>query len=171
MTIIKPAILNRAEGGRRGVNPAVLEELSDDETVIRAATISKGIYWKGIFLYVLSLFLLIKAFNLGVFFFVVASIITGIEYLTQHFLILVLTNKRVFMRYGIIQLDMLQFRLSKVESVEVETPPMGRLLGYGRVVITGTGSQIRAIPFVQDAGAFRHDLNEILDAIEEGKTS
>lgn len=166
---IKPAILKRADGGRRGVNQLVLNELSKDEKVIRAATISKGIYWQGAFLLILALFLLVKAFNLGLFFLVVAGIVGGIEYLTQRFLILVLTNKRIFMRYGIVQLDLMQMRLNKIESVEVEMPPMGRVFGYGRVVVSGTGSQMRAIPYVEDAAEFRRDLNDLLEKLEEGK--
>ena len=152
------------------VDPALLESFRGDEQVLHAATISKGIFWKGIFFAVLSLlcFMSTALFNLGGFFALVAFITLTVEYLTKHYLMLVLTNKRVFVRYGIEQLDMVELRLNRIESVEVERPPMGRLLsllgaGYGRVVISGTGSRVTVVPFVSDATAFRRALDRIVN--------
>lgn len=147
---------------------AILQSmLTPDEKIIRHATISPGIYWKGIALLGLALLVLIKAFNLGVFLLLVTAIILVIAHLTKHFLLLAATNKRIIMRGGIMNLDVIQLRYSKVESVEVAWTIMGQFLGYASVVITGTGSRVVVIPYVADAAQFRETINQQLMARED----
>ncbi|MDC0117031.1 PH domain-containing protein [Flavobacteriaceae bacterium] len=51
-----------------------------------------------------------------------------------------LTTKRVVTKEGIISRDSEEMRLVKVETVEVKQGIIGRILGYGNVHISGTGS-------------------------------
>tara|TARA_B110000908_G_scaffold49068_1_gene59884 strand:+ start:113 stop:487 length:375 start_codon:yes stop_codon:yes gene_type:complete len=51
-----------------------------------------------------------------------------------------LTTKRVVTKEGIISRDSEEMRLVKVETVEVKQGIIGRMLGYGNVHISGTGS-------------------------------
>jgi uncharacterized membrane protein YdbT with pleckstrin-like domain len=50
-----------------------------------------------------------------------------------------LTNKRVIVKTGLANRRTIELLLSRIESVVVEEPAMGRLLGYGTVIIRGTG--------------------------------
>ena len=50
-----------------------------------------------------------------------------------------LTNKRVVTKTGIISRNSDEMRLTKVETVEVKQSIIGRIFGYGNVIITGTG--------------------------------
>lgn len=49
------------------------------------------------------------------------------------------TNKRVIVKTGFISRDTLELNLAKVETVGVQQSVAGRILGYGTIVIVGTG--------------------------------
>lgn len=146
--------------------------LHDDEHIIRVATIHPGIYWKTCAMGVLTFILIIYpfTFNLGVFAALVTLVMFSLATLYKHFLLLALTNKRVFLRHGIIRVDTIQIRHSRIESVETERTIMGQILGYASVVIFGTGSRNTAIPFIADALAFRNELDECLNLYEDKTT-
>lgn len=137
--------------------------LMPDEKLLRVAQISPGIYWKGVVLFILSVIVMIFiGFNLGAFLMFVSILMLSISYLTRYFLLLAATDKRVIIRHGILNLDTIQFRYTKLESVELSRTIIGQILGYASVVITGTGSRITVIPFIGDASKFREELNKIL---------
>lgn len=148
---------------------AVQSLLQENEQVLRVAQIHWGIYWKAIAVGIIAVLLLLSPimFNLGVFLAGVAVLMFIIEALYKYFLLLVLTDKRVFLRYGILRIDTIQIRHSRIESVETEKTIMGRILGYAAVVIYGTGSRRTAIPFIADATEFRNELDEMLNQYEE----
>ena len=149
--------------------PVIQSMLREGEDVIRIAKIHPGIYWKTVIVAIFALLLFITpplqplGFLLGV----VALIMFLLATLYRHFLLLALTNKRVFLRHGIIRVDMIQIRHSRVESVETERTIMGGILGYAAVVIYGTGSRRTAIPFISDALEFRNELDEFIAQYEE----
>ncbi len=155
---------------QRMLDPGVASMIKDDEKVIRVAQIHWGIYWKAAAVGVIALLLLISAFfrPLGIFMALVVFIMFSLATLYKHFLLLVLTDKRVFLRHGILRVDTIQIRHSRIESVETERTIMGLILGYAAVVIYGTGSRRTAIPFIADALEFRNELDEMLTAYEEG---
>jgi len=49
------------------------------------------------------------------------------------------TNKRVIVKTGLANRRTLELLLPRIESVVVEEPAMGRVLGYGTVIVRGTG--------------------------------
>src|SRR5438477_4132492 len=49
------------------------------------------------------------------------------------------TNKRVIVKTGIAERRTTEILLSRIESVVVDEPAMGRILGYGTVIVRGTG--------------------------------
>jgi uncharacterized membrane protein YdbT with pleckstrin-like domain len=140
----------------------ILPLLRAGETLKDVAAIHWGIYWKGAAVLLLSLILMIKVFNLGAFLLVVAAAILGYAYLVKYYLLLALTDKRVIVRTGILNLDVVQLHYNRIESVEVFRPVMGRILGYGTVLVTGTGSRVTGIPFVANADAMRTAIDEVV---------
>lgn len=156
-------------GGRIENTTATGEEalqsiLMPGEKVMRIAQISAGIYWKGFAVLFLAVILLFSGtlFNLGLFFLFVSVLMLSVSYLTRYFLLLAATDKRIIIRHGILNLDTIQFRYTKLESVELSRTIIGQILGYASVVITGTGSRVTVIPFIADASRFRQELNKIL---------
>jgi uncharacterized membrane protein YdbT with pleckstrin-like domain len=49
------------------------------------------------------------------------------------------TNKRMVIKTGILSRRTYEILLSKIESIHVEEGLLGRVLGYGSVVVCGTG--------------------------------
>lgn len=146
--------------------------LMPGEKVLRIAHISPGIYWKGIVLFIFSFILMLTpAMPLGGFLMFVSVLMLSISYLTRYFLLLAATDKRIIIRAGIINLDTIQFRYSKLESVELSRTIIGQILGYASVVITGTGSRVTVVPFIADASRFRAELNKILFEQDEKANS
>ncbi len=141
--------------------------LTEDERLISACNIHEAIYWKGVAVMILGLILLPTfMFNLGILLLFVGAVMLGLARLTRHFLILAATDKRIFVRSGIIYADMVELRYSQVESVEVGATPIGQVFGYANVVITGTGQRRIIVPFIRDALTFRARVNDILVAKE-----
>lgn len=85
-----------------------------------------------------------------------------IAYLRQHYLLLAATDQRVIIRYGILNLEVVQMRYSKIESSEVFSTIPGRFLNYAGVIINGTGGRVMAIPYIVNALEFRKTVTEIL---------
>lgn len=149
-----------------GARRILASMLMPDERLVNMAVISGGIYWKSIAVFTLSVLMLFIAFRLGIYLMIVAGVMFLLAYSTKYFLLLAATNKRIIMRYGILNLDVIQLRYSKIESVELAWSPLGQLLGYASVVITGTGSRVTVIPFIKNALEFRQGMNAELLARE-----
>ena len=144
--------------------------LRDKEDLVMVASIHPGIYWKGAVLFLFSLFLLFTpAFNLGVFLMFVSLLLLCVNYMTRYYLLLAVTNQRVMIRHGIVNLDMIELQISRIESVELARTIIGRILGYAAVRITGTGSRSTTIPFVGEAEIFRATLDRMIMEREEAR--
>lgn len=148
-----------ARQSRRIPLPADVSVLPD-ERIIRVANFHWGIYWKSAVVGVIGFLLMLKVFNLGAFLMVVAGIMFGVAYMTKHYLLLILTDKRLLIRSGLVRMDTVQLSLDRVESIETERTIPGMLMGYASIVITGTGSRIMAVPFVDQPMQFRRLTDE-----------
>lgn len=137
--------------------------LTEDEKMVSSVTIHDAIYWKGVAVFIIGMFML-PGFTttLGLFLIFVAMVMIGLAYLTQHYLVLAATNKRVFVRSGIFYADMIEMRYAQVESIELGISPIGQIFGYGSVIVTGTGQRRVIIPYVKRAIEFRVAVNDIL---------
>ena len=80
----------------------------------------------------------------------------------QKFFIMVLTDKRILARYGVLQMDMVDMRFDKIESMETEQMLPGYLMGYANLVVMGTGNRYITIPYVANAADMRKKFNEIV---------
>jgi uncharacterized membrane protein YdbT with pleckstrin-like domain len=71
---------------------------------------------------------------------------------------LAVTDRRVIYKTGILQRHSLEMNLSKVETVGVNQSLLGRILGYGTVIVRGTGGSFEPIPFIGDPLTFRSHI-------------
>ena len=71
---------------------------------------------------------------------------------------LVVTNKRVILKVGILSRKTREYRYDKIESCDVEQSIFGRMLNYGTVVIRGSGGSKLQEPYVKDPFKFRQYL-------------
>jgi uncharacterized membrane protein YdbT with pleckstrin-like domain len=63
----------------------------------------------------------------------------GIGPLKRNATEMAVTSKRIIAKTGLADRRTIEILLSKIESVAVEEPALGRLLGFGTVVVRGTG--------------------------------
>jgi uncharacterized membrane protein YdbT with pleckstrin-like domain len=71
---------------------------------------------------------------------------------------LAVTDRRVIYKTGIFRRHTIEMNRSKVETVGVNQSILGRILGYGTVVVRGTGGSFEPIPFIGDPLGFRSHI-------------
>lgn len=72
--------------------------------------------------------------------------------------VMALTNKRVIVKTGLASRRTIELLLSRIESIAVEEPAMGRLLGYGTVVVRGTGGTPEVFEKISHPLEFREQV-------------
>jgi uncharacterized membrane protein YdbT with pleckstrin-like domain len=70
------------------------------------------------------------------------------------------TNKRVILKTGFIRNKTAEMFLAKVESVGVDQTVMGRLFGYGSIVIRGTGGSLEPFSDIARPLEFRRQIQQ-----------
>jgi len=76
----------------------------------------------------------------------------------------VVTNKRVLMKMGVFTVRSIELLLSKVEAIAVHQGLGGRVLGYGDIVLTGSGGTKEPFSSIQSPLAFRNAVQAASDA-------
>ncbi len=73
------------------------------------------------------------------------------------------TNKRVMMKMGVFSTRSIELLLSKIEAIAVNQSVLGRALGYGDIVITGSGGSRETFAGIQAPLAFRRAVQSVTD--------
>jgi uncharacterized membrane protein YdbT with pleckstrin-like domain len=73
---------------------------------------------------------------------------------------MVVTNQRVLIKQGIVSRKSLELVLAKVESIAVHESAIGRILGYGTLVIRGTGGTFETFTEIAHPNEFRKQVQE-----------
>ncbi len=151
----------------KSIQDAEIEKVlvSGEEVVLRA-NLHGAIYWKSVAVLIFAFILWFYVSVLGVLLAVVGGIMLCIAILTQHFLLLAITNKRILARYGLLQMDVVDIRLSKIESIDLERMLPGHIFGYANVVVMGTGQRLIRVAYIGNAEEFRKYYNEMVLADE-----
>ena len=76
---------------------------------------------------------------------------------------LVITNRRIIAKFGLISRYTIEINLPKVESISVSQSILGRMLDYGNLQIVGTGGTREPILFISKPLMFRRKFDEILN--------
>lgn len=81
--------------------------------------------------------------------------------------VMALTNKRIIIKTGIATRRTVELLLSKIESIVVEEPALGRVLGYGTVIIRGTGGTPEVFEKIARPLEFRERVQSELAAAQK----
>ncbi len=68
------------------------------------------------------------------------------------------TDRRVIFKRGLIRRHTIEMNMDKVETVDVDQSLAGRLLGYGDIVVRGTGSSIEPFRKIAAPLDFRNQV-------------
>ena len=132
----------------------VEDALVDGERVVHQGRLSLWSVWH------LLLFglVLLPAFGIGLIFWVMAYVrIKSTE--------LAVTSKRLIVKYGFIRRSTIEINIGKVESIQVDQGVLGRMLDFGTLVISGTGTSHAPITGIADPMAFRKAFIEAQDSM------
>jgi uncharacterized membrane protein YdbT with pleckstrin-like domain len=105
----------------------------------------------------------------GVTCLVVAAIFFGVGLLRRSATEMAVTNKRVIVKSGLADRRTIELLLPRIESIAVEEPAMGRLLGYGTVIVRGTGGTPEVFSQIARPLEFREQVHRQIAG--EGKSS
>ncbi len=72
-----------------------------------------------------------------------------------------ITNKRVIIKTGLISRKTIEMNLQKIESVNVAQSILGRILGYGDIVIVGTGGTREKFKRIRKPITFRKKFQDL----------
>jgi len=80
---------------------------------------------------------------------------------------LVITDRRVIAKHGLVSTTSYELMMTKVEGATIEQSILGRVLGYGTLMVKGTGGGISPIDHVADPYRFHSSLMEALKETPE----
>jgi uncharacterized membrane protein YdbT with pleckstrin-like domain len=87
-----------------------------------------------------------------------AAIFFGIGFVRRSATEMAVTNKRVIVKSGIVDRRTIELLLPRIESIAVEEPALGRVLGYGTVIVRGTGGTPEVFPQIARPLEFREQV-------------
>ena len=124
-----------------------------DKTIGKNETIIYRVqfHWTFTFLAFLNL-LLLGAFIIGIYYFLKMMIE---KWTTER----VLTNERYIQKIGWISRDTEEMSLDRIEEVNLNQSLLGRILGFGTVEISGTGSGKITLRYIDNPLIFQKHLN------------
>jgi uncharacterized membrane protein YdbT with pleckstrin-like domain len=87
-----------------------------------------------------------------------AAVFFGIGFVRRSATEMAVTNKRVIVKSGLANRRTIELLLSRIESIAIEEPALGRLLGYGTVIVRGTGGTPEVFPQIARPLEFREQV-------------
>lgn len=85
--------------------------------------------------------------------------VVGLSYI---FSSLVIKKKQVILSTGIIIRQTIDIPLSKIESIDIRQSIVGVILGYGSLVITGTGGTRQVVNYISHPLTCRRHIEQLL---------
>jgi uncharacterized membrane protein YdbT with pleckstrin-like domain len=153
----------------------VEKHLMPGEQIEYRANLHWLVFLLPILLFIPAVWLYFVGGNIAKFFalfLIVGVLVTGliavIERRTSEFAV---TNKRVLIKTGLIRRHSLETLLSKIESIGVAQSILGRILGFGTIVISGTGGSKEPFHKIADPMQFRRRVQEQIAAMEERRNT
>ena len=94
---------------------------------------------------------------------VFCAVLWGVYRLLVYFTTeLAITNKRVIAKWGIIRRNVVDVSNTKVEGITYHQGIIGRIFGFGSILVRGTGVGQVPIPFIEHPEFFKHEAGRVL---------
>lgn len=88
------------------------------------------------------------------------TIVIALAVMNRNATEMAVTNKRVLVKVGLLRRKTIELSLSRVESVIVEQGLWGRMLGYGSIIVRGTGGTAEPFRTVRSPLEFRRQVQQ-----------
>ena len=146
--------------------------MQPEETVVHASRLHGLIFLPAFFVLLVALvFLVLSAKVEGEFHLVlewVAAVIAGLAliawlraFIRQVTTEVAITDRRIIYKAGLLARHTQEMNLSKVESVDVNQSILGRLLGYGTIIVRGTGGSLEPMRMISRPLEFRNHITAV----------
>jgi len=148
----------------------VEQNLMPGEQVTYRATLHWIIYAGPVLLGVLGLILLLSSVGnrdlapltgLSALLLVLSGLLALSRWITARTSEFAVTNKRVIIKVGLIRRHTLELLLRKVESIGVDQGILGRIVGYGSIVVIGTGGTKEPFKNIAEPLEFRRQVQAL----------
>jgi uncharacterized membrane protein YdbT with pleckstrin-like domain len=148
----------------------VEQVLQPGETLIYATSLHWLVYLRAAVLAILALFCLIAAESVNhqiaalgleiiAALLALLALVSGLTALIRRTTTeLAVTDRRVIYKTGILQRHSMEMNRSKVETIGVNQSILGRILGYGTIIVRGTGGSFEPVAFIGDPLTFRSHI-------------
>lgn len=124
------------------------ESLVDGETIVHRAHVAWWSQFWLVFLGVLTAIVL------------VGFIFLAMAWVKVHSTEIAITNRRIIAKFGFIGRRTIEINIAQVEALRVEQGFWGRLLNFGTIIVSGTGSSLEPAPDIADPLVFRRKFME-----------
>ncbi len=152
----------------------VTQTMAEGEVVVYTARLSLWRFWK-VFLYAIALmvgatYMLSASWTdaqwqqRALVLYVVALVLLVWPLILRRSTELVITDRRAVVKTGIISTSALEIRFSKIETIKVDQSILGRLLNFGSITMTGTGSTFDPVAYIGKPLQFKNQLSRAMDA-------
>lgn len=145
--------------------------LQPEEQVLAVGRVHWLIYWPGILWVLIAIaiacvgaFVAVQQPQRDYCFYAAAAIAAiGVlmliaEAIRRHGVEMVVTDRRVIFKRGILSRYTAEMNVAKIETVDVIQSLAGRILNYGTVIVRGTGAGIEPLRSVEDPLALRNAI-------------
>lgn len=101
--------------------------------------------------------------GIALLFFCVVTILWSL--MQRNAMEMALTNRRVVIKTGVVGRNTTEMPLNKVESIQVNESALGRILGYGTILIIGTGGTSEPFEQIQNPLEFRRQVQQQIETL------
>lgn len=143
--------------------------LLSGETVVYRAKLHKIVFFWPCICLCFGFPLLLLDVGAGSFWILVAGVLgvsPAINYYSSEFGV---TNKKVILKEGFIRRRSIELLLAKVEGIRVDQGIIGRIFGYGTIIIMGTGGTKEPFHKIEKPFEFRKQVQEQMDVLFQSR--
>jgi uncharacterized membrane protein YdbT with pleckstrin-like domain len=97
---------------------------------------------------------------------IAAAVLAGFAFWKRHATEMAVTDHRVVVKVGLTSRRTVELLLSKIESIGVEESLFGRMLGYGTVLLRGTGGTPESFNTIAHPLEFRREVQQQIERSE-----
>ena len=91
---------------------------------------------------------------------IVAGVLVGVGLVRRSATEIAVSNKRVLIKRGLLSQNSIEVLLPKIESISVNESAFGRMLGYGDVILRGTGGTFETFTRIAHPNEFRRQVQQ-----------
>jgi len=137
------------------------ENLLAGEKVLYEAEVHWGIYASAIIFGILGLLTL--PIGIGAILLLIALVQAIAAFITKASTELAITDKRIIAKFGFIRRQTFEKRIDRLEGINFHQSVVGRILGFGSIVVGGIGGNSVPVPFIANPQAFKQRLNQLIE--------